>query len=384
MLVVPVLMRQQGFDLTTIGMIYALALPQLFKWAWGPLIDRYSPAGKAESGWLAILLVTSAVSLTAIGFLDLKQNFWVVFGLMMLCSLTANLLTIICCSLVVKRSNKEEQNWLNGVMVSSMSVGMVLGGGLLLYVYEWLGWQGCLLLLASSCLMGLFLLPKPAQDPKLSEQIPFTRLWTLFKKPGIRRWALVMMLFYGANQGVYAMIKPFLVDMGIDNQSIALLTGLFGSIMGVAAGVLGSVAVKRFGARNSLNILGLMLTISVCLFLQVEESSSPLLWLYPACGLLIFSGFAAFTVISIVSMSYCDKETAATDFSLLTVLPYLGAMPLATLGGWVTEMIGYQQFFALSAMLSIATMIMIFWLYRGDRDINSQSHSAQPSHQAGR
>ncbi len=114
----------------------------------------------------------------------------------------------------------------------------------------------------------------------------------------------------------------------------------------------------------------------------VEGSPAPLLWLYPACGLLVFSGYAAFTVISIVSMGYCDKETAATDFSLLTVLPYLGAMPFAILSGWITQAIGYRPFFALSALLSIASLMLIFWLYRGQNDINSQSHSAHPNQPA--
>ncbi len=370
MLVVPVLMRQQEFELTTIGMIYALATPQLFKWLWGPLIDRYSPAGKAESGWLAITLLVSTCALAAIAFLDLKNHFWLIYGLMMLCSLTSNLLTILCCSMVVKRFDQGQQNWLNGVMVSTMSIGMVLGGGLLLYLYEWLEWQGCLFVFAACCAFGLLLLPKVVQDQQLSSQVPYKRVWTLFKKPGIRRWAVVMMLFYGANQGVYAMIKPFLVDIGISNQSIALLTGLFSSLVGVVAGLLGSVMVKRLGARHSLNSLALLLTVSVVLFIQVEGSESPLLWLYPACGFLMFAVFAAFTVLCVVSMSYCDKETAATDFSVLTVLPYLGAMPFATMSGWVTEKIGYQNFFMLSALISLASMVLIYWVYRDHQPID--------------
>ncbi len=370
LLVVPVLMRQQGFDLTTIGLMYALAMPQLFKWLFSPLFDRYSLLGKGESGWLLLILVLNAVLLCGMTIFELKQDFWLLYAMMMVSSLLSQLIAVLCCSVVVKNYQQEDQGWLNGLMVSAMSLGMVIGGGVLLYFYDAIGWSGSLFVLALINVLAMFILPKTERTGAANtEAVSLKRIWTLFKKPGIRRWAVVMMLFYGANQGLYSMLKPFLVDLGLPNQQIAMLTGIFSAVIGVASGLIGSVMVKRLGARQSLNFLALVMTISVALFLNVESSENPLVWLYPACTLLVFSSFSAFTVLCAVSMSYCDHKTAATDFSILSLLPYLGAMPFATLSGMLTEYLGYQGFFIASAVFSLGSLVVIYLTYRGKSDV---------------
>lgn len=374
LLVVPVLMRQQGFDLATIGLIYTMVLPQMFSWLFGILFDRYNLFGMREKSWLVLLLTINAALLATMAFLELKTDFTLLFVLMMASSLVSRLIGLLCSSIVKKAWGEDGQNWMNGIMVSSMAIGMVAGGGVMLYIIESFSWTGCLLVLSAahlSCLPLLLSLTYP--DKKITDKVSAKRLITLFKTPGLKRWALIMMLFYGANQGVYAMLKPFLVDLGLPNEEIALLTGLFTAAIGIIAGVTGSYMVHRFGARHSLNTLAGLMLSAILMLMQVKDSTNHYLWLYPASTLLIFSSFTSYTVLCVVSMSYCRQESSATDFSILTVLPYLGAMPFASLSGVITEALGYQGFFICAALLSVACILVIYLMYRKQTEIRYQS-----------
>src|SRR5688500_8947917 len=60
----PVVMRQQGYALTWIGLSSLLALPWALKWLWAPVIDaRYSPRLGRRRTWLLGLQVTTALLL---------------------------------------------------------------------------------------------------------------------------------------------------------------------------------------------------------------------------------------------------------------------------------------------------------------------------------
>ncbi|NJM87080.1 MAG: hypothetical protein HC847_07700 [Hydrococcus sp. RU_2_2] len=72
----PVLLRQQGYSLKTINLVYLLALPWMLKFLWSPIVDSYGFHRWGHyRGWIIVLESLLVSIVVAIAIVDLRQNF---------------------------------------------------------------------------------------------------------------------------------------------------------------------------------------------------------------------------------------------------------------------------------------------------------------------
>src|SRR6476619_2165950 len=65
-LALPIVLRQRGTDLATIGASTVLLLPWALKFVWGPLVDRYG----SRRAWILPLQLGTVVTLAALALVD--------------------------------------------------------------------------------------------------------------------------------------------------------------------------------------------------------------------------------------------------------------------------------------------------------------------------
>ena len=80
----PVLMRQDNFSLTAIGMLQFIKLPWIVKFLWAPLVDRKTSGLNTYKSWIFSSEIVYAFLILMLASLDLKADFWLVLTLIIL------------------------------------------------------------------------------------------------------------------------------------------------------------------------------------------------------------------------------------------------------------------------------------------------------------
>src|SRR5688572_11229502 len=136
----PVLLREQGLALPLIGLANLLMLPWALKFLWAPLVDAVeSPRGRRRAVIIplqlgcvfvlgALALAASPDAMWALGIGVLLVNF---------CAATQDIATD---ALAVETLAPDERGIGNGLQVGAYRVGMIIGGGAMLWVFEHAGW----------------------------------------------------------------------------------------------------------------------------------------------------------------------------------------------------------------------------------------------------
>jgi len=73
--VIPVMMRQENFSLSAIGLLQLIKLPWIIKFFWSPLVDRNCMTVSHYKRWIFSSELIYAVLIFSVAFLDFKENF---------------------------------------------------------------------------------------------------------------------------------------------------------------------------------------------------------------------------------------------------------------------------------------------------------------------
>ena len=218
-------MREQGISLKGIG-LSSLLLPWALKFLWAPLVDRTRGGflGPRRS-WIIPLHILSMVVLGCIAFADPTVSLsWVLLGVLAInaCASTHDIATD---GLAVEMLKPEERGLANGIQVGAYRLGMILGGGVLLFLAT-LGWRNAFFVMCAC--MGVALMPIALYSKhRLRSPSPSTRLALAgyFKHNHAWTWVLVIILFKGLDSLVGPMVEPMMVDAGYSLSTIGYIRG---------------------------------------------------------------------------------------------------------------------------------------------------------------
>ncbi|GHG70119.1 MFS transporter [Comamonas sp. JC664] len=380
----PVYLRSQGVSLTTIGLLGALWLPWAFKALWAPLVDRYGSerVGRRKS-WILPMQAGLTVTCAAAAFVSSHDSLPWLLGLIFLMNLFAATQDIAVDGFAVDTLRPSELGLGNTAQVVGYKLGMLTGGGLLVWASDRIGWQGLFIAMALLCL-GAFVLtifareaPPASREPQPSVSARrepdwrelFQRLKQALLLPG-SGWLLLFIATYKLGESMSdVLFKPFLVDSGITPAQIGLWVGTWGT----AASIVGSLAGGLLASRMSLlGAVGLTATLRVV----------PLVgrWLLATGGVTDssiiavtmaeeFFGGALTTVMFAFMMSRVDRRIGATHYTLLASLEVWGKAPAGPLAGWLADPrhglgLGYASVFLLGIVLSVAFLGLLVPLRR--------------------
>jgi len=360
-------MKEQGVDLTVIGMISLVGLPYTLKFLWAPVLDRFTlPFLGRRRGWLLVAQVALMFSISGLGFTDPGKNPWMM-------AFAAFLVTFFSASqdIVVDAYRREdlpdeELGLGSSLYVNGYRVGMLLasGGGLIMadHMPFFMVYQ-----IMAACLLPGVVTTLLAPEPKIYEGTPetlreavFDPLIEYFSRRGAL-WILAFILFYKIGDTMAsAMTIPFYLDIGFSKTQIGAVVKLFGFWATVAGTLIGGMIMLRLEINRSLWVFGFLQAASTAGFAVLARvgNSLPLLSTVIAFENLS-SGMGTAAFIAFMA-SITHKKFTATQYALLSSLMGIPRVMASAPTGFFAKSMGWESFFISCTLIAAPGMLLLF------------------------
>ena len=393
----PVILRAQGVSLAHIGGFGLLMLPWSIKIFWAAYVDRYAlpymslfgKEGYREiySGhyrsWIVPTQFLSVIILVILSFfpiqdLDQPQYLLIFFSLLLLLNLTGATQDIATDALAVNLLNGDQQHWGNTFQVIGSRLGFIVGGGAVLWCLDWFNWQRTFLALA--LLVFLNLLPilfyrepyhsKSTQNVNQTG-ISFTQAirqyFNYFNSSAeLKTWLMVLISFKVADGLAGPLLKPLMVDMGLNFTQIGVYITMFGAVAALLGAALAGLLLRFFSRANSLILFSILKIMSlmgyVFLAYRYENQLQTVpMWLYgvnafeDACSAMLL------VVMLTLIMQYSRKHYAGTDFTFQVSIMATVSGVLYLVSGVVADVLGYYFYLIVICAVTILCLAPIFF-----------------------
>ncbi|MCH2136510.1 MAG: MFS transporter [Phycisphaerales bacterium] len=340
------------------SLLATVLLPWTFKWAWGPLIDRFSGSamGRRRPWILAAqsLMVLSVLGL-AFGPDPIEHQSWLL-GMLLLTNIACSLQDVSVDALAVDQLTEAERGRVNGFMWGSNITGLAVGGALLGAIAASAGLRMSALVLAVfiAAIMLLPLLVRERQGERLAPWTQGHRCASAQPPPGsallvvkrllrafsLRSTLLAVLLALSINMtiGLLGSCSPGLLIQHL-NWSQESYSSWMGSIafVGLAGALLGGFLADRYGPRRIAAIGGLGLAGCYLSFSLLSSNWGDQGFVIGYMVVeTIFSGMLSVALFSMF-MSLSWPLVAATQFTA-----YMAMLNLSRLigTGLVTTLVG--------------------------------------------
>lgn len=359
----PVILRQQGMPLEQIGLLYLFGFIWVFKFLWAPFIDRFGSRRVGHyRGWLLALQPLLVVLPLAMIPLDLTADFALVMVFVGVIAFVSATQDIASDALAVGLLSPRERGLGNGIQLGSGLLGNAIGGGLVLLAYSFVGWAGSMVVLSVGTALPLVLIFRHREnaarvnEAEVEGRTGFREIVGVFRRPGMGRWAFLLLLFNLGLSLVYALLNPVLVDIGWSVARISIVTVIGGSIVSIFGAVTAGLLIRHLGRGRSLVVFGVAqaVTLAVLLPSALNLQSGPALYLGAAC--VLFAYGATNTVLYTVMMDRSRHESPGTDYTSQACLLFFGGTVASAVGVGLAGVLGYPAIIAASVLLSIVAV----------------------------
>lgn len=368
-LALPVLMREAGWSLTALGFLQFLGAPWVLKMLWAPVVDHHG----SRRAWLLSMQLGScalALAMAAIGF---HEGSIALFAAVFLFNLLAATQDVATDGLAVRLLNAQQRGVANGIQVGAYRFGMVLGGGLLLWLFARTNWA--LTFLAMAAILAVLTLPvwrmqepppvqpEPTVVPKPLGPALLLGWWHRALRPGVLALAGWIFLFRFGDQMASGIITPFLFDQGVDKATLALMKGAVGSGTSLAGAALGGWLLLRMGRRSALLGSGLAQVGVFGLYALAATGwgGMPMLWAVTMAEGIV--GTVTTVALFSLMMDAADPAHAGTDYTLLGSVGFSLATLGGIAGGAVGDAAGYTTAFVVGGVVSgVGVVALVRWL----------------------
>ncbi len=369
-------MKEQGVDLTVIGMMALVGLPYTLKFLWAPFLDRFTlPFLGRRRGWLLIAQVALLLAIAGLGLTQPKENPWIL-------AFAAFLVTFFSASqdIVVDAYRREdlpdeELGLGSSLYVNGYRVGMLLasGGGLILADY--IPFSMVYLIMASCMLPGILttiFAHEPeltAGTPKTMKEAVFDPLVEYFSRHGALYILAFILLYKIGDTMASAMTIPFYLDIGFSKTEIGAVVKLFGFWATIAGSLIGGTIMLRLGIKRSLWYFGFLQAVSTAGFALLARIGHNI----PALSAVIAfenlsSGMGTAAYIAFMA-SITNKRFTATQYALLSSLMGVPRVLASAPTGFLAKNIGWEAFFIVCTLIAIPGMILLLKFARWDTHI---------------
>jgi PAT family beta-lactamase induction signal transducer AmpG len=163
------------------------------------------------------------------------------------------------------------------------------------------------------------------------------------------------------------MANVFYIDQGFTKDQIASVSKLFGLVMTLIGAGFGGLLIVRFGILPILFIGGAASAATNLLFLMLTGMGADLQMLIVTISADNFSaGLATAAFVAYLS-SLTNLKFSATQYALLSSIMLLLPRLIGGYSGVMVEKFGYPQFFLITTLLGIPTLLLIILQWRREQ-----------------
>lgn len=353
------------FDLsfTRIGIVGGITLiPFVLKVFIGLLSDRLNLLGLGHRKPYIILgLAAQSLAFAVFPAINPASQFTLFVALCILAALGMSTYDTCTDGYSIDTTPEGERALTQGVMVAGRALGAVVVAALIGALAQRGLWPT---VFAGIAAMGVLTVPlvlivhEPRERPpeRTFSRAAFRSLlggaFLLFLALGL----VYPLTLWSANGMIGAFLNE---ELGVALGQVGLYTSLFG-IGTVVGGLSGGPASGRLGHRTSLVIALLLTSISVIGFTLLPSAAV-------AWGVVLLFGLAfGFyeTVYMAMGMGFSDPRIAAFTFSLIMAVGNIGIGLGQPLSGLLVDTVGFRWMFAVLAGLNLATLPLVYGVFR--------------------
>lgn len=356
----PVLLRESGYSLKAISATSLLYLPWALKFLWAPYLDHRG----TRRQWLLVWQLSSVAAALALTQFDLAHGFVVVLVAAFVFNLIAASQDIVTDGLAVRLLDPRERGLGNGIQVGAYRVGMILGGGLLLWVFAKTNWTAMFLCMAA--LLALTVPPvismtdAPRSDAAPPRFIELLSGWARrIAMPGMVSFAGLIFCYRFGDAMVSNLLSPFLKDAGLTKETIALMKGTVGSATSLLGAFIGGWYVFRVSRRRALLVAGLGQAANFLLYVVAAAGMGGTQLLWTATVVEGVVGTMATVALFTLMMDASDPEHAGTDYTLFASFFVLVNSAGTFCAAAIADAAGYVPAFAIGTLLSAAGVLVV-------------------------
>lgn len=370
--VVPVIMRQDNYSLSSIGLLQLIKLPWILKFLWAPLVDNKARSTKELKRWILISELFYAAIIFSIAFLNLQTDFKMIVFLVIIAFIASGTQDIAVDIYAILSLKKSERSLGNTMQSGGSFIGSFLGTGVLLIAYFYYGWSNVLIMLAVFVLVAvipLFISKRKIPTENIEkERVTLKDIVSFFGQKGKTKHILLLVFYYSGIIGIMTMLKPYMVDLGYNVKEIAYMSGIFGTLVAALSTVAGGLLMRKTTRRTAL-LLFLTVSFATGIYFHYLAGIEPTQTaLYIGIG-LVWCAYGLSTVgIYTIAMDTVRKGREGTDFSIQIVITHIGSLLIASASGKIAHEFNYSGLFTAEAIMSVFVFIIVIYALPKNED----------------
>lgn len=359
-------MKDEGMDLTLIGLINLVQIPYTWKFVWAPLMDRFTlPFLGRRRGWLLVTQLALVFAIVGLGSSNPKNQFCIMTIMAMLAAFFSATQDIIVDAYRREDLPDEELGLGSSSYIFGYRLGTMLAAGGGLIMADHMPWSTVYMIMAACMLIGVaatILAPEPVVDVKIPGTLkraviePFIEY---FKRKGAI-WMLAFILMYKLGDTMASGITaPFYLELGFTKTEIGSVVKIFGMWAIIFGAITGGSLMLRLGINRSLWIFGFLQAISTTGFAILAHIGPSI----PAlAGVIVFenvtSGMGSAAQLAFMA-SITDKRFTATQYALLSSLAAFPRVIASAPTGFLAKYMGWEAFFISCAFIAIPGILLL-------------------------
>ncbi len=366
---------EEGMSQSTITLFPWCTLPLSIKFFWSHWVDHLKIPFFHRFGQYRSWLLFSQVGVLGSLFVlsqTVSSN-----------ALTPTIVVVVCVSFFAASQDialgayrvtilsKEQQAFGSSHIVIGYRIGILLSGGLALYLSTFLDWPSVYLILALLQVQGMItvlLNPEPRATRNRRHRIKSYQLNRViqvlyrefFSKVSAGVFLLYIFLFKFGDATLNTFTWIFLRKVGFTKEEISLSVAAGFIATAVAAALAGSV-IDKFKIRRSLVVTAvLQMLVFLTLWIQAAYPKDHTLMMATIMLENFVCGFASACIYTLFAYKV-SKRFSAIQYTFFASFASLSKVIIASLGGVVLDLVSWQSFFAL---MFVAPIISFFIIYK--------------------
>ncbi|WP_072042064.1 MFS transporter [Nigerium massiliense] len=369
------MLRQRGVALESLAAVGLAGIVWALKPLWAPLIDRF---GRTRHGhyrtWLLALQPLLAVAgLLLIILPEPERNLGFLGVAIAAYTFASATQDIAADGLTARAVDDTTRPLANGIANAAQWLGNVLGGGVIVLVYDAFGWVPAMVTLTALCLLPLPLVLRHREavpdTPAPSLASAYAALVRVFRRGEVLGWGLVVMpLFLAGTTAAYGLLSPALTDAGWGLDRLGWVLGMFLAAPAALASLAVGPCLTRFGRTRCLLATGLLDAAATMALLPLARGAAPLVGTIVVLSVFVAAMAAASTVVYSVNMSLCRPGSEATDFTVLAAVAMVASYLFGAALMYAAGSLGYPTVIAAcSGLALVGTAVAVAHARRGER-----------------
>ena len=365
---VMLILRDSGVELKKLSLIPLMSTPIALKVLWAPIVDKYLKTKHYHyRNWLLIAQFLMLLSLFLIAFINpIKQFYLMLFAIFVFSIMTATqdlALSGVICNVF----DQTERYRISSVKTSGTMFGNIIGGGVVLLLYPYIKWSGCLLMISILLLITwcqLFFFNEYQYNrikhiPETESKHYWCNIFYVWK--GKKVWLFLLILIPFGILPSYNLVLPALVDYGWSLSKVAVLLKVYGSIISLLAIAMITKIIKQknISRRKTLFYSLLCHSIALLSFLPISLGYANIVWVYFAF-LLYFTTipFVFISISAIIMDNVADSNVPSTAYNAQAAVGFILGFLVVSMSLYLAQQFGYFMVSAVS--ISIAFFATIF------------------------